>query len=184
MSKKTVFKNEQGFTLLELILCIVILAVGLTGVLSYFTQGMRNSSYAQNIAIATILAQDLMEEIKSKCWDQTATTVSPCSGAVTPSAIGPDGVETRATYNDVDDFNGLSNSPPKNSQNVLMPNPYNNMTVNTFTQTVSVCYVAAGTLNTCIVSPGTSNFKRIAVTISWGSVTGDQVQLVSVVTNH
>src|SRR6266446_3867784 len=111
--EKSVFKNEQGFSLLELVLGIVVLAVGLTGVLAYFTQGMRNSSYAQNTAIATIFAQDLMEEIKSKCWDQTATTVSPCGGAVTPSAIGPDGGETRATYNDVDDFNGLNNTPPK-----------------------------------------------------------------------
>src|ERR1700680_1919088 len=146
MSKKTVFKNERGFTLLELILCIVILAVGLTGVLAYFTQGMRNSSYAQNSAIATIYAQDLMEEIKSKCWDQAATTVSPCGGAVTPSAIGPDGAETRATYNDVDDFNGLSNTPPRDSQGALMPNPYNNMTSNTFNQAVTVCYVPGANL--------------------------------------
>lgn len=179
------FKNEKGFTILEVVLGIVILAVGLTSVLAYFTQGMQNSSYAQNISVATILAQDLMEEIKSKCWDPTATTVPPCSGAVTPSfPIGPSIGQTRATYNAVDDFNGLNNTPPINSQGALMPNPYNNMAVNTFKQSVSVCYVAAGTLDTCIASPGTSNFKRIVVTISWGSVTGDQVQLVSVVTNH
>src|ERR1700694_5081535 len=135
MSKKPVFKNEQGFTLLELILCIVILAVGLTGVLTYFAQGMKNSSYAQNTASATMFAQDLMEEIKSKCWDQTATIVSPCGGTVTPSAIGPDGGETRATYNDVDDFSGLNNTPPKDSQGASMPNPYNNMAVNTFNRT-------------------------------------------------
>ena len=175
------FKNERGFSLIELVLGIVVLAVGLTGVLAYFTQGMKNSSYAQNTAVATILAQDLMEEIKAKCWDETAAAVSPCAGAVTPSAIGPDGGETRATYDDVDDFNGLNNTPPRDSQGNLMPNPYNNMAVNTFKQAVSVCYVAAGALDTCI--GGTSNFKRIAVTISWGSVAGDQVQLVSVVAN-
>ena len=178
------FKNEQGFTLIELILGIVILAVGLTGVLSYFTQGMRNSSYAQNTAVATTLAQDLMEEIRSKCWDQTATTVSPCGGTVTPSALGPDGGETRATYNDVDDFNGLSNTQPKDSQGSTMPNPYNNMTSNTFLRTVSVCYVPGGNLNDTSTCNTTTNYKRIAVTVSWRSVSGDQVQLVSVVTNH
>jgi len=170
-------KNEQGMTLLELILMIVVLAVGLTGVLVYFIQGVKNSSNAQITSVATVLAQDLMEEIRSKCWDETATTVSPCNGAVTPSAtLGPNGGETRATYDDVDDFNGLNNTPPQNSQGGAMPAAFNN-----FTQTVAVCYVAAGALNTC--SGGTSNYKRIAVTISWGSV-GDNVQLVSVVTNH
>jgi len=168
-------KNEQGLTLLELVLIIVVLAVGLTGVLIYFIQGMKDSSYSQNISVATVLAQDLMEEIKSKCWDETATTSAPCNGAVTPSAIGPDGGETRATYNDVDDFNGLNNTPPRNSQGVAMP------AYNIFTQQASVCYVAAADLNTCI--GGTSNYKRIVVIISWGSA-GDQVQLVNVMTNH
>ena len=169
---------------MELILGIVILAVGLTGVMSYFTQGARNSSYAQNTAVATDLAQDLMEEIRSKCWDQTATTVAPCSGTVTPSALGPDSGETRATYNDVDDFTGLSNTPPKDSQGSTMTNPYNNMAQNTFTQAVTVCYVPGSNLNDTSTCNTTTNYKRIAVTISWGSTSGDQVQLVSVVTNH
>lgn len=164
-------------TLLELVLIIVVLAIGLTGVLLYFTQGVKDSSYAQNIAIATVLAQDLMEEIRSKCWDETATITPPCGGAVTPSAIGIDG-EIRSGYDDVDDFNGLANTPPINSQGAAMPAAYN-----IFTQAASVCYVPAANLNDLTACATTTNYKRIAVTISWGSA-GDQVQLVNVMTNH
>ncbi len=169
-------RNEKGFTLLELTLVIVVLAVGLTGVLIAFTQGTQNSAYGQNIAIATTLAQDLMEEIRSKCWDETATTVAPCDGAVAPSAVGPDGGEARAAYDDVDDFNGLNNTPPINARGGAMPAAYN-----IFRQQATVCYVAAANLNTCI--GGTADYKRITGTISWGTA-GDQVQLVSVATNH
>ena len=173
-----VFKNEQGMTLLELVLVIIVLAIGLTGVLTYFIQGMKDSSYSQNTAIATVLAQDLMEEIRSKCWDETATTTPPCNGAVTASAIGTDGGETRAGYDDVDDYDFLNltpNTPPQDSQGVAMP------AYNIFTQQASVCYVNGTAMNTCV--GGTTNYKRIQVTIAWGSA-GDQVQLVSVATNH
>jgi hypothetical protein len=82
----------------------------------------------------------------------------------------------RATYDDVDDFNGLNNTPLLNSQGGAMPAAYN-----FFTQQATVCYVVAAGLDTCI--GGTSNYKRVAVTVSWGAA-GDQVQLVSMATNH
>ena len=181
-------RNKNGFTLLELILVIVVLAVGLTGTLIAFTQGTQNSAYSQNMAVATVLAQDLMEEIRSKCWDETAVAAAPalpCSGPVAPSLppLGPDG-ETRATYDDVDDFNALSiapNTPPRNSQGAAMA------TYNIFTQKAEVCYVdpnaGVNGLNICLAGAATSNYKKIVVTISWG-VQNDQVQLTTVATNH
>lgn len=168
-------RNEKGFTLLELVLVIVILSVGLAGVLVAYSQGVQDSSYSQNTVVATTLAQDLMEEIRAKCWDETATTVPPCNGAVAPSGIGADG-EVRGIYDDVDDFNLLSNNPPLDSQGGAMPAAYN-----MFTQQVNVCYVAAADLNTCV--GGTSRYKRITVTISWGGA-GDQIPLVSIASNH
>jgi MSHA pilin protein MshD len=169
-------KKEKGMTLLEVILMILVLSVGLTGVLVYFVQGVRNSSNSQIATVANVLAQDLMEEIRSKCWDETSTTLAPCGGAVTASTIGADGGEARASYDDVDDFNGLSNTPPRDSQGNAMPAAFND-----YTRSSSVCYVASSDLNTC--AGGTSNYKKITVTVSWGSV-GDQVQLVGVATNH
>lgn len=169
--------NRRGFTLIEVILVILVLSFGLTGVLTYVTQAAQDSAYAHNVSVATTLAQDLMEEVRSKCWDETATTVAaPCAGPVTPSAIGSD-AEGRSAYDDVDDFNSLSaggNTPPEDSQGLGMAAfPY-------FTQQAAVCYVDAAALDACVAGP--TNYKRVSVTISWSAV--DQVNLVSVFSNY
>jgi MSHA pilin protein MshD len=177
-------KAKNGFTLLELILVIVVLAVGLTGTLVAFTQGTQDSSYSQNTGIATTLAQDLMEEVRSKCWDESATP-PPCNPAlIVPGALGPNGGEARAIYDDIDDYHGINNSPPLDSQNAVIPDPYNNMVLNSFRQQVSVCYVPAANLDDLTQCATTSNYKRVSVTVSWGSPPIDQVELVQVFTNH
>jgi len=169
--------NHRGFTLVEVILIILLLSIGLTGVLSYAGQSAKDSAYAHNLSIATTLAQDLMEEVRSKCWDETATVAATCSGAVTPSAIGVDAAETRATYDDMDDFNSLSvggNTPPQDAQGTAMAAfPF-------FTQRASVCYVDSAALDTCVAGP--TDFKRIDVNIAWSA--NDQVQVVRIFSNH
>lgn len=163
--------------MIEVILVILVLAIGLTGVLTYVTQAAQDSAYSRNVSVATTLAQDVMEELRSKCWDETATTAALCAGVVTPSPIGLDGGETRITYDDVDDFEALSgvgNTPPQNSQGVpMVVFPY-------FTQRATVCYVNTAALDTCVAGP--TNYKRVSVTISWS--VNDQVVLVSVFSNH
>ncbi|MGH7408682.1 MAG: hypothetical protein ACREKF_11840, partial [Candidatus Methylomirabilales bacterium] len=101
------------------------------------------------------LASNLMEEIRSKRWDEN-------TGAASLTLVSESG-ETRATYDDVDDFNGplgvgLDESPPKDSQGANMSG------YTGFRQQVSVCYVATDDLNTCLGS--TSNYKKITVTVT------------------
>jgi MSHA pilin protein MshD len=116
-----------------------------------------------------------MEEIRSKCWDETATTSLPCNGPITPSAVlGPDG-EGRGVFDDVDDYNGLVNTPPQDSQG----NPLASYAL--YTRSVTVCYVNSGVLDTCVAGP--TPYKRVLVTVAWGGA-GDQVQLVTVFSNH
>jgi len=156
---------------------VLLLAIGLTGVLTYVTQAAQDSAYAHNLSVATILAQDLMEEVRSKCWDETSTTSVACSGTVVASVIGADGAENRANYDDIDDFNNLAligNTPPQDSQGVSMTVfPF-------FTQRATVCYVNSAGLNTCVAGP--TDYKRVSVNIAWS--TNDQAQLVSVFSNH
>ncbi len=170
-------QNHRGFTLVEVILIILLLAIGLTGVLTYVSQAAQDSAYAHNLSVATTLAQDLMEEIRAKCWDETSTTGAACSGTVSASAIGADGPETRVNYDDIDDFNSLppaGNTPPQDSQGAAMAAyPF-------FTQRAAVCYVNPGALDTCV--PGPTDYKRVSVSIEWSA--SDQVQLVSIFTNH
>ena len=168
--------KQGGFTLIDVILVILLISTGLTGVLTYVTQAAQDSAYAHNLSVAAALAQDLMEEIRSKCWDETATLAVACSGTTTSSVIGPESGEIRATYDDIDDFNSLStgNTPPQNTQGIdKMAFPF-------FTQRASVCYVDALALDTCVAGP--TDYKRVSVRIAWSA--SDQVQLVSIFSNH
>ncbi len=169
--------KNRGFTLIEVILIILVISIGLTGVLSFVGQAAQDSAYAHNASIATTLAQDLMEEIRSKCWDETSAATPPCAAAVVPSAIGADLGETRINYDDVDDFNSLplaGNNPPQDSQGGAMA------AYPVFTERAVVCYVDVVALDTCVAGP--TDFKRISVNISWSVV--DQVELVSVFSNR
>ena len=173
------FRSNEGFTLIEVILVIVILAFGITGVSALFIQGAIDSSYAQLATIAITLGQDQMEEIRSKCWDETDTLTLPCDGPANPSVpLAPEG-EGREDFDDVDDFNGLNNSPPQDSQGTGMTS------FSRYTRTVDVCYVDADALDLCldisVVAP--TAFKRVSVIVTWGTA-GDQIQLVSVFSNH
>lgn len=54
--------NERGFSLIEIILTIVILAIAAGGVLSVFTEGVGRSSDPLLLGRAVHLAQERMEE--------------------------------------------------------------------------------------------------------------------------
>ena len=105
---------ERGFTLIELIVGIVLLAVALTGILGLLiNQAPQAVDPVQQVRAAQ-LAQRLTGEILQKSFDEQSdhnggryrcgeqvagVTISPCS-----SSYGPDGVLQPYAYNDVDDF--------------------------------------------------------------------------------
>ncbi len=165
--------NKKGFTLIEVVMVIVILGIMLPGIMLYFIQGVKNSVDSQRRTTAIFLAEGLMEEIKSKRWDEVAAGINAtCSNA---SAIGPD-AEARIGYDDIDDFNGLNNTPsPVNSQGAVMVNYPG------FQQQVTVSYANPADLTTAVAGP--TCYKRILVTIT-DTGTNDTVSLVSLMTSY
>ena len=61
--------NKRGFSLLELIIAIAVLAVGLVGVLQIFPIGLRASQRAGMMTKAAFLAQNKIEDIKLAGFD-------------------------------------------------------------------------------------------------------------------
>ena len=57
-------KKESGFTLIEVLIAIVLLAVGLLGVSTLVVGIMRGNTHSDMVTTATILAQDEMEDIR------------------------------------------------------------------------------------------------------------------------
>ena len=86
---------QSGLTLVELILSIVVISVALTGVLSVMTVTVRHSAdpVVQHQAIA--IAVSYLEEILLLAYSDPDATEAG---------------EVRATFDDVDDYHGLSDS--------------------------------------------------------------------------
>ncbi|HWQ34571.1 MAG TPA: prepilin-type N-terminal cleavage/methylation domain-containing protein [Blastocatellia bacterium] len=72
-------KREEGFTLVEVIVSMLIMLVGLISVAELFALAMRDNSYSFNNGAATIAAQDKIEELRGLDFDnaQLQLTGSP-----------------------------------------------------------------------------------------------------------
>jgi len=58
------FINNNGFTLIEVLVAMVILSIGLLGTAALITGIIRGNKVSNRISTATTCAQDKMEEIK------------------------------------------------------------------------------------------------------------------------
>lgn len=94
MSKKTIrgshtshesrmTSHERGFSLLELIIAVAVLAIGLVGILQIFPVGLRASRRSGMITKAAFLAQNKIEEVKITGFDaiQELPPKIPLSGS-------------------------------------------------------------------------------------------------------
>ncbi|MFH1783662.1 MAG: hypothetical protein ABH868_02010 [bacterium] len=152
-------KNSHGLTLIEIVLAITVLVMAVIPLMKMLGDSLRGSQTFSDISIATQLAQELMEEIKSKRWDE----LSSLDGSPAPNGswpFGPDAGEgTPAAYDDVDDYN-------------TAPLAYD-VVDGKFTRTVEVIYVNVphasdpATITPTLPLGTTSAYKRITITIDW-----------------
>jgi MSHA pilin protein MshD len=110
-------EQQQGATLIELVMTIVIISVAIAGVVGAFSLIAGRSADPLNQTRAVALSQLYMDEILAKQFADK----SPVGGGAVDEAkadcstIGADG-ESRSTFNDVDDYDILDNDPPQNSE--------------------------------------------------------------------
>lgn len=86
----------HGFTLIEALLAIVVLAIGLVGVLAAFKTVSRASADPLVHLQLAAVAQELLEEVRLKPYAAAANAA--------PSGCARD------TYNDVADYNGYAST--------------------------------------------------------------------------
>ncbi|MGK0673783.1 MAG: type II secretion system protein [Halothiobacillaceae bacterium] len=99
--------THKGFTLLELIIVVVVLAAGLAGIILVFTQAVAKSTDPMLQQQAIALAEGYLDEILSK------------NNA--PNCVALASSSPRAEKLAVADYNGLDESPPRDIQgNVLV----------------------------------------------------------------
>jgi type II secretory pathway pseudopilin PulG len=106
----TNFRNPRprrgGFTLMETVLATVIVGLGILSMMELFTACTRQNRAAFDMTTAMLLAQNMQE---------TMADLSFTDPAYGKTYFGPEGSQALATYDDIDDFNGLTFSPPIDS---------------------------------------------------------------------
>lgn len=106
--------RRGGFTLIEAVMSMLI--VGLMLVAALNTVGASKLSQARNTerVRGPLLAQDLMAEILSQNYEEPVDTVG--FGRESGESGGD-----RADWDDVDDYDGWSKSPPQKKDGTVMP---------------------------------------------------------------
>lgn len=108
-----------GFTLVEMVVTIVILAIALIGVAGMVNLGASNSANTLVQTRAMALGESYLDEIQGRRFDErsAASGLDPCFGLSggdrcsddSMMEFGPDGGESsRDRYDDVDDYDGLA----------------------------------------------------------------------------
>jgi MSHA pilin protein MshD len=126
------FRRQGGFTLVELVIFIVIVSVGIAGILLVMNTVVASSADPMVRKQALALADSILEEILQKDY---------------ADPDGTSGETTRTTFDDVDDYNGKTNSTftdlPASLASYLItivvdaPAPLNGVTVKRVRVTVS-----------------------------------------------
>jgi type II secretory pathway pseudopilin PulG len=148
-SVRRTFRALRGFTAVEALVAATILAILTAAVSGALMAGRTQSKLARDTLSASFLAQSLMSEIMRL----------PFNDPLGYTTIGPDGSETRATFDNVDDFCGYTDGPGTITD--LAGNTYPD-TYDGFVRTVSMTAVSTSppgwnrTLNGLLVTVSVS----------------------------
>ncbi len=69
--------GEAGFTLLEILITVCILAIGILAVASMQMAAIQGNDLAGDLSVATCVATDQMEKLIQEPYDDIATSGSP-----------------------------------------------------------------------------------------------------------
>jgi Tfp pilus assembly protein PilV len=102
-------RTRAGFSLVESMLALVLASGAMVAALGVIGASAKSEAFALRRAIGQTLATELLSEACSLSFEQPGWVGSfGVSGAEV-------GATARSTFNDVDDYNGWTESPPENS---------------------------------------------------------------------
>jgi MSHA pilin protein MshD len=141
----------RGFTLVESLISVLIVSGVLVGALGAFGAIGRARQNQVDRTLGYALADQLLAEIM-QCYFKDPETAG--------TSIGPDsGEATRAQYDDVDDYDGLSTTPPTLRDGTSLTEYAG------WTRSVSVICVKPDAPDTAINVGDAQVLKRITVTV-------------------
>lgn len=164
---------KSGYTLVEIMIAMVVLVLGLIPLVKLIGDSLIATTDLGSRSVANQLTQDLMEEIKQRKWDEDAQANGFTPG--TPSVIGLDGggetLADKTTLDDIDDYNNLSNTPPRNASNEVL-SQYGKYTRSVTVQYMEFNDLGGGTGEFEVAGAPPTDYKQITVTVRWTSGSG------------
>ena len=121
-------RAQAGISLVELIIFVIIVSIGVAGILTVFNLTVQKSADPQIRRQMLAVAEALLEEVQFKPFTicdpddpnaslPTTATSADCTGSTggandeSKLPLGPEGGETRGTFDNVSDYNGLTLAP-------------------------------------------------------------------------
>jgi MSHA pilin protein MshD len=155
--------GSHGFTLIELIVTMLIISIAALGVTYVLGLGLQHQADPMWQVKAVALAQAYAEEIASRRYDEQTPSggVPPCSPSTTPcSAAGAfDDGESRAEYDDIDDYDGVLDKPPRDTDGNPLPE------YASYQVAVAVAYATPAQASVLGLDSGT-DAKIVTITVS------------------
>ncbi|MFA6217423.1 MAG: type II secretion system protein [Candidatus Omnitrophota bacterium] len=171
--------NNKGMSLIELIVIIVVLGFSVPVLMTMWSDVSWRSVRSESLADAAFYAQQLMEEVKSKSFDNNDT--SPWTPSASFGAESGENRNDKDTFNDVDDFVGCTDS--------LVTTPALG-----YTRTIAIDYVnlsgnawgACGAVSSCVEQTDCNScsqccYKRIQVNVSRSNNLASDISLTTIV---
>lgn len=141
---------QPGISMAETVVATLLVGLVLVSIIQIVGPIVRSRSVQTHRLVATNLANELVEEISTKAF------TSPILDDL--ESMGPGVGENRSTYDDVDDYNGWSASPPQLSSGS------SNLFLAGWTRSAKVVHVDVN--DPRIESGSYTGLKRITVTVS------------------
>ena len=156
--------RRAGISLVETVVSTLLVGILMTTSLQTVGMSLRQQMTSTQNVIAAALANGLMSEIVTQSYMEPSATVS-----IITRESGESG-SSRAAYDDVDDYHGWTETPPKTREDIVLT------TYTGWQRTVSVIWVNA---NDVSLPAGTdARVKKITVTVSFnGTVMATRVAI-------
>lgn len=149
--------NKRGFTLIEMIIALVIIGIGVTGLLIAFSNNVRTSANPLISKQLVASAEEMMEEILLKPY--ASNGAAPTPGTFTCGTAGAN----RSAFDDVRDYNGYQTTGICDISGVAVPG------LNTYTVQVTASNIGAwqGIANTLQVTVTVANGANSMTLTNW-----------------
>lgn len=175
--------TSKGLTLIEIIVVIVVLGLAIPPLLNMWANVAWRSGRSEALADAAFYIQELMEEIKTKRFDENTTSPWSTNLGIDNTTKGLDNatnetIAARSNWDDIDDFHNATDIPATG-----------------YNRTVSIRYVILNTTNwqacpsaTCgaIINCTSCNeccYKQVTVSVSGRGLTNDTA-MTTIISTH